>query len=176
MSPDGILPRAGVFTRRHFTKTEVPMSGHSKWATIKHKKGALDAKRGKAFTRLIKEITIAARSAAATLTAIRGCARRFWRRRQRTCRQDNIKRAIQRGTGELARRDLRRNLVRGLRARRRRGDRGRHDRQPQPHGERDPPRLLKERRQPGRNRLGAVHVLEEGRDRGREVGRRGRSS
>ena len=38
------------------------MSGHSKWATIKHKKAALDAKRGKAFTRLIKEITIAARS------------------------------------------------------------------------------------------------------------------
>ena len=37
------------------------MSGHSKWATIKHKKAALDAKRGKAFTRLIKEITIAAR-------------------------------------------------------------------------------------------------------------------
>ena len=38
------------------------MSGHSKWATIKHKKGALDAKRGKIFTRLIKEITIAART------------------------------------------------------------------------------------------------------------------
>ena len=37
------------------------MSGHSKWATIKHKKGALDAKRGKIFTRLIKEITVAAR-------------------------------------------------------------------------------------------------------------------
>ncbi|MGD0011423.1 MAG: YebC/PmpR family DNA-binding transcriptional regulator, partial [Terriglobia bacterium] len=37
------------------------MSGHSKWATIKHKKGALDAKRGKAFTKIIKEITIAAR-------------------------------------------------------------------------------------------------------------------
>ena len=38
------------------------MSGHSKWATIKHKKGAADAKRGKVFTRLIKEITIAAKS------------------------------------------------------------------------------------------------------------------
>ena len=38
------------------------MSGHSKWATIKHKKGALDAKRGKIFTRLIKEITMAAKS------------------------------------------------------------------------------------------------------------------
>jgi len=40
---------------------EVPMSGHSKWATIKHKKGALDAKRGKVFTRIIKEISIAAK-------------------------------------------------------------------------------------------------------------------
>ena len=44
--------RAGIFIT-----TEVLMSGHSKWATIKHKKGALDAKRGKIFTRLIKEIT-----------------------------------------------------------------------------------------------------------------------
>src|ERR1017187_7623282 len=44
-----------------FTTAEVPMSGHSKWATIKHKKGALDAKRGKIFTRIIKEISIAAK-------------------------------------------------------------------------------------------------------------------
>src|ERR1700710_1825181 len=57
------------------------MSGHSKWATIKHKKGATDAKRGKIFTRLIKEITVAAK--AENMPA------------------DNIKRAIQRGTGEL---------------------------------------------------------------------------
>ena len=77
------------------------MSGHSKWATIKHKKGALDAKRGKIFTRLIKEITIARAGRAATRTEIRACARRFWRPRRKTCRPDNIKRAIQRGTGEL---------------------------------------------------------------------------
>lgn len=76
------------------------MSGHSKWATIKHKKGALDAKRGKIFTRLIKEITMAAkgggdpeknprlRSAVAAAKAENMPA-------------DNIKRAIQRGTGEL---------------------------------------------------------------------------
>ena len=62
------------------------MSGHSKWATIKHKKGALDAKRGKIFTRLIKEITMAAQ-VAAILTAILGCARRSWRPRPRTCRR-----------------------------------------------------------------------------------------
>ena len=77
------------------------MSGHSKWATIKHKKGALDAKRGKIFTRLIKEITIAAKRAAAIPTATPGCAPRSWRPKRRTCPQDNIKRAIQRGTGEL---------------------------------------------------------------------------
>src|SRR5208282_4318442 len=44
-----------------FKPFEVVMSGHSKWATIKHKKGALDAKRGKIFTRLIKEIAVAAK-------------------------------------------------------------------------------------------------------------------
>ena len=50
------------------------MSGHSKWATIKHKKAALDAKRGKMFTRIIKEIMIAARAAAAIRTRTRVCA------------------------------------------------------------------------------------------------------
>src|SRR5579862_8050917 len=46
---------------REFTSSREHMSGHSKWATIKHKKGATDAKRGRIFTRLIKEITIAAK-------------------------------------------------------------------------------------------------------------------
>jgi YebC/PmpR family DNA-binding regulatory protein len=76
------------------------MSGHSKWATIKHKKGALDAKRGKIFTRIIKEIMIAARSGgdpdgnprlrSAILAA-----------KAASMPSDNIKRAIMRGTGEL---------------------------------------------------------------------------
>jgi YebC/PmpR family DNA-binding regulatory protein len=76
------------------------MSGHSKWATIKHKKGALDAKRGKIFTRLIKEITMAAKSG--------GDAEKNPRLRTAVLAAkaenmpaDNIKRAIQRGTGEL---------------------------------------------------------------------------
>src|SRR6266545_2392810 len=79
---------------------EVHMSGHSKWATIKHKKAALDAKRGKAFTRLIKEITIAARNGgdpdgnprlrSAILAA-----------KNVSMPADNIKKAIMRGTGEL---------------------------------------------------------------------------
>ncbi len=76
------------------------MSGHSKWATIKHKKGALDAKRGKAFTRLIKEITIAARSGGDPdgNPRLRGA---ILAAKAENMPQDNIKRAIQRGTGEL---------------------------------------------------------------------------
>jgi YebC/PmpR family DNA-binding regulatory protein len=76
------------------------MSGHSKWATIKHKKAALDAKRGKAFTRLIKEIQIAARSGGdpdsnARLRTAVAAAKAV------SMPADNIKRAIMRGTGEL---------------------------------------------------------------------------
>jgi YebC/PmpR family DNA-binding regulatory protein len=76
------------------------MSGHSKWATIKHKKGALDAKRGKVFTRIIKEITIAARSggdadANPRLRTAVAAAKAV------SMPADNIKRAIMRGTGEL---------------------------------------------------------------------------
>jgi YebC/PmpR family DNA-binding regulatory protein len=76
------------------------MSGHSKWHTIKHKKAALDAKRGKVFTRLIKEIVIAARgggdptSNARLRTAITAA-------KAVSMPQDNINRAIKRGTGEL---------------------------------------------------------------------------
>jgi len=76
------------------------MSGHSKWATIKHKKGALDAKRGKTFTRLIKEITIAAKGGGdpdgnpRLRTAILAA-------KAENMPADNIKRAVQRGTGEL---------------------------------------------------------------------------
>src|ERR1700744_6415521 len=76
------------------------MSGHSKWATIKHKKGALDAKRGKIFTRLIKEITIAAKSGGdpEKTPRLRGAVAAA---KAENMPADNIKRAIQRGTGEL---------------------------------------------------------------------------
>jgi YebC/PmpR family DNA-binding regulatory protein len=76
------------------------MSGHSKWATIKHKKGALDAKRGKIFTRLLKEIAVAAKgggnpdSNARLRTAVAAA-------KAENMPQENIKRAILRGTGEL---------------------------------------------------------------------------
>jgi YebC/PmpR family DNA-binding regulatory protein len=78
------------------------MSGHSKWATIKHKKGALDAKRGKIFTRLIKEITIAAKTGGGGdpdgNPRLRGA---IVAAKAENMPADNIKRAIQRGTGEL---------------------------------------------------------------------------
>jgi YebC/PmpR family DNA-binding regulatory protein len=77
------------------------MSGHSKWATIKHKKGALDAKRGKTFTRLIKEITIAAKGGGGDPDGNPRLRAAIAAAKAENMPQDNIKRAIQRGTGEL---------------------------------------------------------------------------
>jgi YebC/PmpR family DNA-binding regulatory protein len=77
------------------------MSGHSKWATIKHKKGALDAKRGKIFTRLIKEITIAAKGGGGDPDGNPRLRTAIAAAKAENMPADNIKRAIQRGTGEL---------------------------------------------------------------------------
>jgi YebC/PmpR family DNA-binding regulatory protein len=77
------------------------MSGHSKWATIKHKKGATDAKRGKIFTRLIKEITIAAKSGGGDPDGNPRLRGAIVAAKAENMPADNIKRAIQRGTGEL---------------------------------------------------------------------------
>jgi YebC/PmpR family DNA-binding regulatory protein len=77
------------------------MSGHSKWATIKHKKGALDAKRGKIFTRLIKEITMAAKSGGGDAETNPRLRTAVAAAKAENMPADNIKRAIQRGTGEL---------------------------------------------------------------------------
>ena len=76
------------------------MSGHSKWATIKHKKGALDAKRGKIFTRLLKEIAVAAKGGGNPDTNAR-LRTAVLAAKAENMPQDNIKRAILRGTGEL---------------------------------------------------------------------------
>jgi YebC/PmpR family DNA-binding regulatory protein len=84
-----------------FTIAEVPMSGHSKWATIKHKKGALDAKRGKIFTRLIKEIAIAAKGGGGDPDGNPRLRSAILAAKAENMPADNIKRAIQRGTGEL---------------------------------------------------------------------------
>ena len=77
------------------------MSGHSKWATIKHKKGALDAKRGKIFTRLIKEITIAAKAGGGDPDGNPRLRTAILAAKAENMPADNIKRAVQRGTGEL---------------------------------------------------------------------------
>jgi len=77
------------------------MSGHSKWATIKHKKGALDAKRGKIFTRLIKEIGIAAKNGGGDPDSNPRLRTAILAAKSENMPADNIKRAIQRGTGEL---------------------------------------------------------------------------
>jgi YebC/PmpR family DNA-binding regulatory protein len=76
------------------------MSGHSKWASIKHKKGALDAKRGKMFTRLIKELTVAARAGGGDPDMNPRLRTVIADAKAANMPSENIKRAIRRGTGE----------------------------------------------------------------------------
>ncbi len=77
------------------------MSGHSKWSTIKHKKGAADAKRGKVFTRIIKEMTIAARLGGGDVDGNPRLRSAVAEAKANNMPKDNIDRAIKRGTGEL---------------------------------------------------------------------------
>jgi len=77
------------------------MSGHSKWATIKHAKGAADAKRGQMFTKLIKEISIAARMGGGSLDGNPRLRTAILKARSANMPKDNIDRAIKKGTGEL---------------------------------------------------------------------------
>ncbi len=77
------------------------MSGHSKWANIKHRKGAQDAKRGKIFTKLIKEVTIAARIGGADLESNARLRLAVDKAKQANMPKDNIDRGIKKGTGDL---------------------------------------------------------------------------
>jgi YebC/PmpR family DNA-binding regulatory protein len=77
------------------------MSGHSKWSTIKHKKAASDAKRGKIFTKLIKEITVAARMGGGDMNANPRLRSAVQAAKSENMPKDNIDRAIKKGTGEL---------------------------------------------------------------------------
>ncbi len=77
------------------------MSGHSKWSTIKHKKGAADAKRGKIFTKLIKEITIAARMGGGDIDSNPRLRSAVSAAKSQNMPKDNLERAIKKGTGEL---------------------------------------------------------------------------
>ncbi len=77
------------------------MSGHSKWATIKHRKGAADAKRGKLFAKLIKQVEVAARTGGGDLDANPTLRTMFQKARDNSVPLDTIERAVKRGTGEL---------------------------------------------------------------------------
>ena len=77
------------------------MSGHSKWSSIKHKKGATDAKRGKIFSRLIKEVTVAARLGGGDITGNPRLRAAIQTAKAENMPKDNIERAIKKGTGEL---------------------------------------------------------------------------
>ncbi|WP_022665311.1 YebC/PmpR family DNA-binding transcriptional regulator [Desulfospira joergensenii] len=77
------------------------MSGHSKWSTIKHKKGAADKKRGKIFTKLIKEITVAARMGGGDIEANPRLRHAVNAAKAQNMPKDNFERAIKKGTGEL---------------------------------------------------------------------------
>ena len=78
------------------------MSGHSKWSSIKHKKGAADAKRGKLFTKLARAITVAARDGGGSVDANPALGLAVQKARDASMPKDNIQRAIDRGTGEGA--------------------------------------------------------------------------
>ncbi len=77
------------------------MSGHNKWSTIKHKKGAADARRGRIFTRLIKELTVAARMGGGDPNANPRLRAAILAAKSENMPKDNIEKAIKRGTGEL---------------------------------------------------------------------------
>src|SRR5262244_3171311 len=77
------------------------MSGHSKWATIKHKKGATDAKRGRVFTRIIREITIASRIGGGDPNTNPRLRTAILSAKNENMPNENVERAIQRGTGQL---------------------------------------------------------------------------
>src|SRR6266480_3332473 len=77
------------------------MSGHSKWSTIKHKKGAADAKRGKVFTRILKEMTVAARMGGGDPIGNPRLRAAIAEAKANNMPKDNIERAVKRGTGEI---------------------------------------------------------------------------
>ena len=141
------------------------MSGHSKWATIKHKKGAADKARGKLFAKLIRQVEVAAREGGGDPDMNPTLRTMYQKARDASVPLDTIERAIKRGTGDLEGVDLRADHLRGLRPPRRgRAHRGAH-RQPQPHRRRDPHRAQEERRLDRRARRGGVAVRAQGRGR-----------
>ena len=118
------------------------MSGHSKWATIKRKKEATDTKRSNMYAKLLRAVEVAAREGGGSVEGNMTLASAVEKAKSFSVPNDNIERAIKRGTGELGDgQRVRGDRLRGLRARRHRAaDRG-ADRQPQPHRPGGPARL-----------------------------------
>jgi hypothetical protein len=149
------------------------MSGHSKWATIKHKKAATDAKRGRIFTKLIREITIADPHRRSRSAPIRACGRPSARPRTRTCPTTISSAPFSAVPATARRRAPRRSELRRIRPRRRGDHRAGGHHQPQPRGQRDSPHDEPSRRQPGGKRRRRMDVQPQGTDRGRQgTGRR----
>ena len=166
----GPLPRRLVppgADRRHAAARTVPrigerrdaLSGHSKWSSIKHKKGAADAKRGKLFSKLSRAIIVAAKEGGGDPANNLALQNAIEKAKSYSMPKDNIERAIAKGAGDGRRRaSVRDDRLRGLRARGRRRDRRGADRQPKPHRLRRPPHLRQVRRQPRHDRCGRVAV------------------
>ena len=145
------------------------MSGHSKWATTKHKKAAIDAKRGKLFAKLIKNIEIAAKMGGPDPSGNPTLYDAIQKAKKQSVPNDNIDRAVKRGGGARGRRRrLRDDHVRGLRPPGRRAARRVPDRQPQPGRDGGPHRGHPQRRHHGRPRLGLPALQPQGRRRRRQ--------
>ena len=106
------------------------MSGHSRWSQIKRKKGKTDVQRGKLFSKILREITVAAKNGGGDPKANMRLKAAMESAKEANMPQENIKRAIQKGTGELPGESLRGDHVRRVRAGRRRRARPGAHRQP----------------------------------------------
>ena len=140
------------------------MAGHSKFKNIMHRKGAQDKKRSAMFSKLSREITVAAKMGLPDPDMNARLRAAVIAAKAQSMPKDNIQRSIDKASRQR-RRELRGNPLRGLRPRRRRDHRRGADRQPQPHRDQRPHRLLQERRQPRRERLGQPRVRAHGPDR-----------
>ena len=140
------------------------MSGHSKWATTKHKKAAIDAKRGKLFAKLIKNIEVAARQGGGDPAGNPTLYDAIQKAKKTSVPNDNIDRAVKRGSGaEAGGVRLADDHVRGLRARRGRPAHRVPHRQPQPGRGRGADRADPQRRPARRPRLGRLRLPPQGR-------------
>lgn len=102
LNPNRLLAQSVEAVLSKGGRSDKAMSGHNKWSTIKHRKGAQDAKRGKVFTKITKELTVAARMGGGDPTANPRLRLAMQKARAASMPADNVSRAIKKGTGELA--------------------------------------------------------------------------